>query len=323
MPPSYSRAIRIAEFVLFIGLLVGFFVYVPFQKVFDAIEDALPSYFWISILIALPSIYLDSIQLWILISRQGIHIPLIKLFEINWVIHFYSFFSPVSTIGSAMRWYKLSGEGKSAEALTALAVNRLFDTFIAVAFGIFWVVGSLEHSLISPAAFVVLLLIIFVAWLIATRFSPPVLNSIRAISDSRFPTLKKAANFLEKLSTALKVYSKFSPLELLALVMVGLSGEVLNLLAYFLLIRSLNIPIPFTELGWMRSIFFLASIIPLTLVGGLGLREVSVVVLMSAFGIQADLAAAYAFLLYVRSVIVSLAGGALELISFFPAKKLT
>jgi len=222
-----------------------------------------------------------------------------------------------------MRWYKLSGEGKSTEALTALAVNRLFDTFIAVAFGVFWLVGDLKHSLIRPAAFIVLLLIIFVAWLIATRFSPPVLGSLKTVSDSRFPMLKKAANYLDKLSATLKVYSRFSPLELLVLVTVGLSGELLNLLAYYLLIQSLKIPVPFTELGWMRSVFFLASLIPFTLAGGLGLREVSVVVLMSAFGIQADLAGAFAFLLYVRSVIVSLSGGVLELISFLPAKRLT
>ena len=323
MTMAYSRWVRIIEIVLFISLLVGFFIYVPFQKVFDAIQETTPSYFWISLLVGLPATYLDSVQLWILVRRQGIRIPVIKLFEINWVIRFYSFFSPVSTVGSVMRWYKLSGEGKATEALTAVAVNRLFDTFIAIAFGMFWVIGDLEHSLIRPATFIVLLLIILFVWLIATRFLPPLLNWVQTKNEPRSPLLKKVPDFLGKLSTSLAVYSRFSALELLVLVAVGLSGELMNLLAYFLLIQSLRIRIPFTELGWMRSIFFLASLVPVTLVGGLGLREVSVVFLMSAFGIQADLAAAYAFLLYVRSVILSLGGGMIELISLLPAKRLS
>lgn len=320
---AYSRWVRIIEIVLFFGLLAGFFIYVPFQKVFEAIKETTPSFFWVSILVGLPATYLDSVQLWILVRRQGIHIPVIKLFEINWVIRFYSFFSPVSTVGSVMRWYKLSGEGKSTEALTAVAVNRLFDTFIAIAMGMFWLIGDLEHSLIRPATFIVLLLVILAVWLIATRFLRPMFNWAQPKIHPRSPLLKKIVNFLGKLFNSLAVYSRFSALELLVLVVVGLSGELMNLLAYFLLIQSLQIRIPFTELGWMRSIFFLASLIPLTLVGGLGLREVSVVVLMSAFGIPADLAAAYAFLLYVRSVILSLAGGMIELISLLPAKRLT
>ena len=318
---AYSRWVRIIEIVLFAGLLAGFFVYVPFQKVFEAIAQAIPGYFWISILVGLPATYLDSLQLWILVRRQGIRMPVSKLFEINWVIRFYSFFSPLSTVGSVMRWYKLSGEGKAAEALTAVAVNRLFDTFIAIAFGMFWLAGDLEHSLIRPATFVFLLLIILAVWLAATRFLPPALKWARTKTRSRSLLLNKAGEFLEKLSAALAVYSRFSMLELLVLVVVGLSGEFMNLLAYFLLIQSLRIPIPFTELGWMRSIFFLASLVPLTLVGGVGLREVSVVLLMSTFGVQADLAGAYAFLLYVRSVVLGLAGGMIELIALLPAKR--
>jgi len=318
---GFTRWIRIFEIVLFVGLIAGFFIYVPFQKVLDAIKETIPSFFWISALLGLPSLYLDSIQLWILVRRQGIHIPLIKLFEINWIIRFYSFFSPLSTVGSAMRWYKLSGDGKATEALTAVAVNRLFDTFIAIAFGMFWVIGSLEHSLIQPVTFIFLLIIILVVWLIVTRFLPPLLNWVQKRNQSRSPLLKQAGNFLGKLAFSLAVYSKFSAFELLVLIVVGLSGEVMNLLAYFLLIQSLQIQIPFTELGWMRSIFFMASLIPVTLVGGLGLRELSVVALMSAFGIPADLAGAYAFLLYVRSVILSLTGGMIELSSLLPAKR--
>ncbi len=96
--------------------------------------------------------------------------------------------------------------------------------------------------------------------------------------------------------------------------------SIFRLAAYVFLALSIHIPVSFVDLGWMRSIFFLASLAPFTLAGGVGLREVSVVLVLSAFGVNADLAAAFSFLLYIRSVILSLIGGVIELVSLIVSK---
>ena len=109
-----SRIIQVLEALLFLVLIVSFLAFVPFQKILEAIREASPSFFWLSCLLGLPTIYLGGVQLWMLIHRQEIQVTTLKLFEINLVVKFYSFFSPASALGSLLRWYKLSGGGKSA-----------------------------------------------------------------------------------------------------------------------------------------------------------------------------------------------------------------
>jgi len=119
------RLIWVLRIILFIVLAGVFLFFVPIQEIIDAIRGASPYYFWMSYLLGFPASYLGAARLWLLTRKQGIQASPLKLMEINYVVKFYSFFSPASAVGSLMRWYKLSGNGKSAEALTAVAVLAL------------------------------------------------------------------------------------------------------------------------------------------------------------------------------------------------------
>jgi uncharacterized protein (TIRG00374 family) len=311
------HVVKALEVLLFVSFLGGLLFFVPLEQIIQAVRDVSAVPFWISCLLYLPISYLAAMRLYILVNKQGIEITRLKLFEIGFVVKFYSFFSPASTVGSFLRWYKLSGGGKSAEALTAVTINRLIDVFIAVIFGLFWAVGSVdENYLTRPTTFMIFLGVVIALWLFGTRYAPGILKWLKnKIETSPRSWLRKVALFLERLADSLEVYSRFSVLELILLVSLGLIGELFSLLAMVYLAQSLNIPVSFSELGWMKSIFFLAALTPFTLVGGLGLREVSVVLVLSAFGISAGLAAAFSFLMYARSAVLSLFGGALELSS--------
>jgi len=312
-----SRLLRILRIILFIGLAGGVLFFLPIQKIVDAIRGVSPYYFWMSYLLIFPSSYLGSVRLWMLTREQGIKVSPLKLMEINIVIRFYSFFSPASAVGSLMRWYKLSGDGKSAEALIAVAVNRLFDIFIAIVFGLFWVFGEKNTSiLVQPIWIFVFLVITLLLWLFVTRYSHPILLWIRSKTmDHQWNWLRKIGIYMERLSTSLLVYSKLKFHILLAMIILGLLSELVGLLSFYHLALSIDLPIQFTNMGWMRSIFFLTSLAPFTLMGGIGLREVSIVWVLAAVGVHADLATAYSFLSYARSVLVSLTGGLIELFS--------
>jgi hypothetical protein len=253
----------------------------------------------------------------ILVLRQGIQVTRLKLFEIGLVVRFYSFFSPASTMGSFLRWYKISGGGKSAEALTAVTVNRLLDIFIAVIFGLFWALGSVQGNfMIQPVTFVAFLVGVVLLWVGGTRYAPPILDQIKnRFECSPRGWLRKGGTFLGRFASSLDVYSQFSAFDLILLVSIGLIGELIGLLALVYLAQSLHIPVSFNELGWMRSIFFLAALAPFTLAGGLGLREVSVVLVLSAFGVSTGMSAAFSFLMYARSAILSLFGGLFDIVS--------
>lgn len=312
-----SRFIRILRIVLFIGLAGGVLFFLPIQKIIDAIRGVSAFYFWMSYLLMFPANYVGALRLWILTREQGIQVPPLKLMEINFVIRFYSFFSPASAVGSLMRWYKLSGNGKSAEALTAVAVNRLFDIFIAIVFGLFWLFGERNRFiLVQPVWIFFFLAFTLLLWLFITRYSHPILLGIRNMTvNHQRVWLRKVGNYMERLSTALLVYSRLKVHTLLSMIIIGLFSELIGVLSFYYLAVSIDLPIQFTNMGWMRSIFFLTSLTPLTLAGGIGLREVSIVWVLTTIGVHADLATAYSFLFYVRSVLISLTGGLIELFS--------
>jgi len=91
-------------------------------------------------------------------------------------------------------------------------------------------------------------------------------------------------------------------------------ADIVGLLAYLLVALSIDIPISFVDLGWVRALGLLAAWTPFTLPGGFGMREISTVVLMTGLGIGPEQATAFSLLLYARSVIIALIGGGIEFV---------
>ena len=76
----------------------------------------------------------------------------------------------------------------------------------------------------------------------------------------------------------------------------------------------MGLAVPFTALGWMRSIAMLVAILPFS-VSGLGLREGTLVALLGQRGVPADAALGYSLLVFGITVLsVALVGGVIEAI---------
>ena len=231
---------------------------------------------------------------------------------------FYSFFSPASIVGSGLKWYKLSSPGKEAEALSAIAFGRVWDVFVAIFFGLFWMLLGFGSNIIHPGFLALILFVLILGWFALMKLSPILSNwagSHEMIAKKK--GFKILYSSISKIFEAIRGYKSFSVKELLILISVSIFRDIISLIGHTLLVSALHIPISFIDLGWMRSIFFLSALAPFTMVGGIGLREVSVVLVMSAFGINAELAVAYSFLGYARSVLLHLVGGVIELVSSF------
>ena len=312
---------KILKPLLLLGLLVGFFFYIPVKEIFAAVQSVDPGLFWGSFLVGFPALYLVAVQLWLLVRKQGISPFIHQIFVINMVVRFYSFFSPTSIIGSGLKWYKLSSGGKEAEALSAVVFSRAWDIFLAIFWGMLWVLLGVNSQFVHPVFFPVILSLLILGWFFIMRVSPVlgkwIQNKERLANHKIFQNLFSS---MGKLFDAMIIYKNFSVIELLILCTASLSKEIISLMGHVLLARALHISISFVDLGWMRSIFFLSALAPFTMAGGIGLREVSIVLVMSAFGIDADLAVAYSFLLYARSLMLHLSGGVIELLSLIFSK---
>jgi len=308
-----QRTKKILKAILVLGFLIAFFFYVPVSDIYRAILSANLFLFSLAVFLGIPGMFLSTLSTWMLARKQRILISLWDFFLFNLSIRFYSFFSPASAVSTALRWHKLSAGKKGAEALSAIALTRVLSVFVAVSMGLFWVLSDINQKLISPFVFIVLFILIIIGWLIFTRLSPVLANVFHRWSQKQTRSwAKKVTSFLGRFFASIEEYAKMSSLELSIIAFINLGNELLGLLAYILIARALNIPLSFVDLGWLRAISFLAALAPFTLAGGVGLREITVLLTMSAFAINPDLAVAYSFLIYARSVAFALLCGTIE-----------
>ncbi len=319
LPASSRRRVkRLAiglNLLLMALLLFGFIYYLKPDQIFGILRTANLALLLVSVALSGITTCCISARMWIMLRKQGILIPFGELIGINLGVRFYAFFSPLSSVGTVVRWIRLIPTGQTAEGLAALTANRAFDILLALSMGVLWGLGSLNLRGLNVYAilayFPVLLLALWLGFK-ASRSLADWAERSAAQADSRFR--KWALRGFAKLSRALSLYRTFSRGELLSLIGAALLGDLVSLVAYFLVARAINLPISFVDLGWIRAILFLVALAPLTLPGGFGIREVSATVLVASLGLGVEAAAAFTILLYARSVITALLGGAVELL---------
>jgi uncharacterized protein (TIRG00374 family) len=315
---SKTRLKRIAiglNLVLIVLLVAGFAYYGDPEAMLSILGTADWRWFALAVAVGLLSSFVTSTRLWLLIRKQEIKIALGELFAINLGVRFYSFFSPFSSVGTIMRWIRLVPTGQSAGGFAALAANRFFEILVPLSMGAFWALGSVSLDILSPWAILVYLVGLLLAVWAALRFSG---DFTRQIAQAREQTSSRVIGTvlraLETLLASLERYRTLSGREVVALIGLALAGDIIGLLGHVLIARSIDLPIAFMDIGWIRAIMLLVAMAPFTLPGGFGLREVSTIVLVTALGVDVGHATAYSILLYSRMLITALVGGAVELL---------
>ena len=96
------------------------------------------------------------------------------------------------------------------------------------------------------------------------------------------------------------------------LLVVGISRYLIMVIGALILASSIGIELSFADMGWMQSVVMLFALIPFTVAGGLGVREVGLVFMLSAFGVEPEAALAFSLLLFARQIVLGLTGGILE-----------
>jgi len=89
--------------------------------------------------------------------------------------------------------------------------------------------------------------------------------------------------------------------------------QTTNIVAVFLLSRAMNLGLSVTVVFAVVPIVSLATIIPISL-GGLGVREVTLVFLLSRFEVMTSDAITLSFLIYLNFIFVGSIGGCLQFV---------
>ncbi len=324
--PVALRLRRVLKLLLLIALFCGLFWVIPVQGVFQALKQVNGWMFLAGLIAAIIGEWLTAIQMKPLLSNQGIQRRISQIFNINMTVKFYLLFTPTTLVGSGIRWYRLAQpEGKVVEAFTALAFFRLFETFLTLALGFGFFLLSTPGSVNASVGWILfLILTIILIWILVTRFSVPSFRWVRDRSErfTTHPILQRGLQQIEKLLNAASAYAIMPAPDLFLSLISGAISALVGISSSVIIARSLGIEMSFSQMGWVLSIVILATQMPFTVAGGLGVREVTLVALLTIFQVNATQALAFSFLLFTRNVLMALLGGAIDLIETLQKSRL-
>jgi uncharacterized protein (TIRG00374 family) len=316
-PDPKARRLRWMVQLLFIlALFASLFWVIPIQKVVRAILNANPLYFLVGLGLTFISTSLTAVQMKPLIQKQKLPHSTLEILEINLAVKFYSQFMPSSLVGSGVRWYRLAQPGgKVAESLAALAFFRVLETFLTLALGLgFWLVSRGKTTNVNIAWVTAVILAIILGWTLITRYSLILFRWSKKHTGFwlEHPLLKPVVTRFEKFLAAITSYADMPAPGLLLAILAGTLSALAGIVSGTVLAWSVGIQVNFLTMGWIQAVILLATSLPFAVAGGVGIREVTLVALLAAEGINAELALALSFLLFVRGILIGLLGGLLE-----------
>ena len=119
-------------------------------------------------------------------------------------------------------------------------------------------------------------------------------------------------NLFEKSSHLIQLSRRTGREVLLSSLVLSVVAHLVGIIAYWLIARSLDMTLSLLTIAWIRSGMMLATLLPIT-IAGLGVREVTVLILLQQYGIDTDIAIAFSMLVFATTVLgIGLLGGLTE-----------
>lgn len=316
--PGARRARQLIKLAVLVILFIAIFWVVPIGDVVESLLNADPLYLLLGFALAFPVGYLRAVQMKLLIRHLDLDLSVLQIFAINLTIKFYMLFLPNALVGSGMRWYKFSQPGgKSSEALAAVAFNRLMETFLVFVVGLgFWLLSGVDKIRTGAFWLVLLTLATMAVWFVLIRISRPFYKWFirRDFYKGENSLFRWFISKTEELLLAVSTYREFSAWELIAVILVGTARLLLGALSFLYLGMAVGITLSYIDMGWIQSVVAVTSMLPLSIGEGFGYREISLVAILGTFGITPDVALAFSFIIFGRSILQGIVGGIIEAI---------
>jgi len=96
--------------------------------------------------------------------------------------------------------------------------------------------------------------------------------------------------------------------------------QTMDIVATSLLSQAIGLAVPLTVFFAVIPLVYLATVLPISL-GGLGVREGTLVFLLAQFGVATSDAVTLSFLVYLNRVVIGSLGGLLQLVETFSSRK--
>lgn len=299
----------ILKIIIASALLTWFLLKSDLRKIFENISD-------LSFVFLLEALILNLLYLLIKTWRWRLLLPqfsTVKLLQLNFISQFYSIFSAGIFIGEAAKVY-IIGKGKKDAGQIAMSViiDKITGTIglVAVAiFGLIFTELALPRSLVltfTAAAILFLIMIFFIRLRLVYKFLDQILKNRFARADKS----KRFIGWIVRLFEAWHFYAKKMRIIFYSIIL-GIVFQLVLINVYMELGRGLGIDISFFDWCWILGILSGLLVLPIT-IGGIGVREGSLVGLLGLFSIAPEKALALSFSVFGVQLILAAIGGIIE-----------
>ena len=319
-----ARYKQIATGVLFVSVLLALVFMLPWSEIWQVLKAVQIIELAAGLLVVVPVYYFTAIIYHIIAQSQGMQIRALQFFWINFSVGFYQLFLPATFFGSGLRLYKYARHSNMpVQSFATIAYFKVFNIFLALMLGTGLLLVSsdnlLQTNILSIAGLFaaiagLMILLPRVSFFMLKRLEQPLAGIKQEIWQVPVKIFLKV----------LKAFVDFRELKLsnqIQVILLGIASQVFHIFSYYFLAESIGISLTLSQLGVMRAVLLLAKNLPVNLLPGVGLQEVSLVGLLTAMGIDPQNAIAMSVLVFSRTVFYGLPGGIFEVVWLLKSKK--
>lgn len=316
---------RIASVLIFLAVILVLIFILPWQDINNVFQKADLVKIALAVVLLVPVQYLVGMNYQLMAKSQNMDMSALRFMLLNLIIGFYQIFIPASLFGSSFRWFRYASYSKKpAQSFVVIAYNKVFNIFLVLllssGFLFFNETNNIKITSIQVIALLIivtilLLLIPFIS-LTVIKFFPPVDGSAKT---NKFIALIK--NWINKILSAFINFRQLGINAQLKIILNGIAAQLLQILSYWIIASALGMTLTFAQLGLIRATLLLAANLPFNLTPGIGVREISLVALLTAMNISLEYAAAMSIIIFARSVFYGLVGGVIEGVQILMANK--
>lgn len=228
-----------------------------------------------------------------------------QIFMVFFKSCFYTMILPGQLVGEGTKIFMLSSKKtKLEERVSAVFVDKMLNCIAMVIVGIVGinVSGLLVSARIKKILYLVFVIIIIVFLLLLNK---RMLYKIEKVIEKI--KIEKVRNFVIKYFQQWKMYSE-NRIGILKSLICGIIYQLMISLIYFILSVGIGIDVSFWDFCWINTFLTVVLLLPIS-IGGLGVRESTLVGMLALVGVESEKALLISILTFLIQVVRAIIAG--------------
>jgi glycosyltransferase 2 family protein len=302
-----------ARYALAVLLLFGVFQAIPFEHAWQVLRSASLPWLAAALLLLTISRWLAAVRTHALTVLHDLRLSVARLFEISCVSSLYAVALPGQLSGGVVRWYRIGSPQRNHSAATALVVvERLVDYAVLAVLGVIgWYADARAAESAALAWWLVLAAATLVALCAATLTAVPERAGLWLASRvaAGGALAARVGPVASRVFDALLRHR--DPRSLFRTAALSLAVHAAATLALYITAKAIGMDLGFATVLWLRACTIAITAAAVT-PAGLGVREVSTVLLLGLVGVAPAEALALSLLQLALWLVFAAVGGLLE-----------